>query len=255
MLLYLNHFLYLSFSSSPLNCPSTLLCQSYRGLEWAWSSVKCIRNNSGRLSTPPILLLPCGSTLQLLDPSHPLSSTAASYQFLILSRHSSSSSSTWPRLPGDHQFFTPFKNQHCLPTPPTIDPPPLSSGLSRRPIRRHPIHQSSACDLLEVNGELHISFPSCIPRWSSTRGSGDQTSQRATVNGIPLKNHPFGHLLWNAVQEAGANGIGATTVQLCTILRQTPKRRASLYSQSPSIFQIFLNASLTAPFSSNSHGC
>ena len=71
---------------------TTLLCQSYRGLEWAWSSVKCIRNNSGRLSTP-LLLLPCGSTLQLLTPSHPLSPTAASYQSLILSPHSSSSSS------------------------------------------------------------------------------------------------------------------------------------------------------------------
>ena len=48
---YLDHIIYLlylssTFStfSSPFNCPKTLLCQSYRGLEWAWSSVKCIRN-------------------------------------------------------------------------------------------------------------------------------------------------------------------------------------------------------------------
>ena len=176
MLLYLDHFLYLLFSSSPSNCPTTLLCQSYRGLEWAWSSVKCIRNNSGRLSTPHSLtaVRVYSSTPRSFTPSFTHGSKLSiphsflSFVFLL---------TTWPRLPGDHQSFTPSRDQHCLPTPPTIDPPQLFSELSRRPIRHHPIHQSSAYGLLEVNGELHISFPSCIPRWSSTRGSGDQTSQ------------------------------------------------------------------------------
>ena len=131
MLLYLDHFLYLLFSSSLSNCPTTLLCQSYRGLEWAWSSVKCIRNNSGRLSTP-LLLLPCGSTLQLLDPSHPLSPTAASYQFLILSRHLSSSS-----LPGqDYRGITSFSL------------PPEISTVCRphQPLTHHNSSRNSAAD-------------------------------------------------------------------------------------------------------------
>ena len=188
-----------STSSSPFNCPQRLSSASHTE---AWSGPG-VRINASEIILGgfrlPFSYCRAGLLFQLFDPSHPLSPTAASSQFLIPSRHSSSSSTPGQDYPGDHHFFTPSRDQHCLPTPPTIDPPQLSSELSHRPIRLHPIHQSSECGLLDVNGELHISFPSCIPRWSSTRGSGDQTSQRAIVNGIPLKNHLFGHLVWNVI--------------------------------------------------------
>ena len=72
------------------------------------------------------------STLQLFDPSHPLSPTAASYQFLIPSRHSSSSS-----LPG--QDYTGITSSSL---------PPEISIVSRphQPLTHHNSLRNSAAD-------------------------------------------------------------------------------------------------------------
>ena len=150
--------------------------------------VKCMfRNNSGRLSTPTLCCCAGGCSLQ---PRHPLSPTAATHQSLISSLRSTSSSS-----PGHdyHDIISP-----SLPPkisivcrarqPPTVDLiPQLPTELSRRRIRPYSIPRCTWS--IEVNSELHISFSSCIPHWSSTRGSGDYHmihSQRHSSLTLPI---------------------------------------------------------------------
>ena len=138
-----------------LIAPWTLLCQSYRGSEWAWSSIDASGITLGGFRLPS--LLPCGCTSSTPQPSTPsfahgskpsLPHFSSSFVLII---------PTWPRLPRHHQSFTPSKDQHRLPSPPTFDlVPQLSRRLSRC---RHPISQSSAYGLPEVNGELQFSFP------------------------------------------------------------------------------------------------
>lgn len=132
-----------STSSSPSHCPGTLLCQSYRGSEWALESIDASEITLGGFRLP---LLLCGCSLQqLLHPRHPPSPTAASHQFLNSFPHSSSSlTPTWPRLPRHHQSFTLYK-AHPLRSPSTVDLiPQLSWRLSCGRISLSPKPQSGA---------------------------------------------------------------------------------------------------------------
>lgn len=87
--------MHLSFTTPPTSyppshCPQALLCQSYRGLEWAWSSLDAsdIILSGFRLQFSTAVRVYSSS----LQPRHPRLLTAASHQLLISSRHSASSS-------------------------------------------------------------------------------------------------------------------------------------------------------------------
>ncbi len=108
-------------SSSPPHCPPSLLCQSYRGSERAVEFDRCIRIDSGRLSTPTLLYCRAGVVFQ--SSTSTLSSrTAASHQFLVSSCHPSSLSS--PRQ-GYHEIISP-------------SPPPKTSIVCRARLPSNP---------------------------------------------------------------------------------------------------------------------
>lgn len=91
----------LSSSSLPSDSPLPVIQRLRVGVEF----VQCIRNNSGRLSTP-FLYCRAGVVFKSssLQTRHLLSPTAASHQFFFLSCRSSSSSS---RRHGHHNIIGP----------------------------------------------------------------------------------------------------------------------------------------------------
>ena len=114
-----HHTSYLLFSPSlPSDSPLPVIQRLRVGVEF----VRCIRNNNtGRLSTP-ILLLPCGCSLQSLPTRHPPSEPLQQFinpSFLLIIRPLITA--TWPRLPRHHLSFTFSEDQHPLPSPPTVD--------------------------------------------------------------------------------------------------------------------------------------
>lgn len=143
-------------SSSPSHCPRTLLCQSYRGVEWAWSSSNASEVTLGgfRLHFSTAVRVYSSS----LQPRHPLSPTVANHQFLISSCQSSSSLS-----PGHSHLDIIGRSlppkisivcRVCQPSTSHPNSPPNSAA----DISCHTTPESSAYGLCEVNGELHISF-------------------------------------------------------------------------------------------------
>lgn len=149
--------------------------------------VKCIRYNSGRLSTPS---LHCRAGAVFKSSTSTPSLTHGSKSSLL--RFPSSSFLlivlTWPRSPRNHHSITPSKDQHRLPSPPTLDfTPQFTTELGLRQIGRHTILQSSAFGLLEVNGELHISFPRAflVGPAQGVQGTFTSHSQRHSSSTLP----------------------------------------------------------------------
>lgn len=134
-----HHTLYFLFIS---HCPTALLCQSYRGSEWAWSSTNASEINSGRLSTPftavrVLSSTPPSSTPSFAHGSKPSSLPQFFSSFVLITP-------TWPPLPRHYQSFALFK-AHPLPSPSTVDLiPQLSWTLSCRRFSLSPKSQSSA---------------------------------------------------------------------------------------------------------------
>ena len=83
-----------STSSSLLHCPWTLLCQSYRGLEWAWSSSDASEKILGgsRLQLSQTLYCRAGVDFKS-STSTPSFTHGSSHLFLLSSCHLTSSSS------------------------------------------------------------------------------------------------------------------------------------------------------------------
>ena len=187
----ISHLTTLSTSSFLLHCPSTLLCQSYRGLEWAWSSSDASESILGasRLQFPPTLYCRAGVDLKS-STSTPSFTHGSSHLFLLSSCHLTSSSS--PRS-GYHALTS-----LSLPKEPSLDLIPKFTP--NRPQDGSVVTQipkSCVHDLWKANGELYILFPHAF-LGGSTRGLGPDFT-RATVNAIPLQHQTCDHYMRNVL--------------------------------------------------------
>lgn len=186
----------------------TLLCQSYRGSEWARSSLDASEITLGgfrlQLSTTVRVL---SSSLQLDTLFHSRQQVNSSSFPLIIRLHHRHLLMLITKSSDPHPLrrSAPFGEP---PPPPTVDPTPqFTTRISRRRSCSPTLFQRCVWGLLRANGELHISFFFVHSSLASTRGPGD----RATVNAIPF-HYPCGHLMWNVLffSKKRANGPSRT---------------------------------------------
>ena len=163
----------------------TLLCQSYRGSEWAWSSLDASELILGgfrlQLSTTVRVL---SSSLQLDTLFHSRQQVNTSSFPLVISLHHRHLLTLISKSSVIHSLrrAAPFGE----PLPQTVDPTPqFIPKLSHTRNCSPTLSQSSVWGMLRVNGELHISFFPCIPRWPVQ--GGQETELR----------HSFSSSMWS----------------------------------------------------------
>ena len=178
--------------------------------------VRCIRNNSGRLSTP---ILYCRAGVVFNSPTSTPSFIHGSKSPIL---HSLLSFGLTHSSSRHHQSFVFSKDQYRLPSPPIVDlilnSPRISAAVR---FRVSEYLKSSAYGLWEVNGKLHISCPHAFLVGPVQGGQGTRLhvshSQRHSTQW-----YPCGHFVRNVLvlDGVGANGSYRTTDHQA---RQAPK--------------------------------